>query len=97
MGDIVVCIDPDMDMRDMTANKEYIISGMDVTIGDIMVKDDIGDDVWWDTGVFKLPLNNQQIVIEKNFSVTVAGGIFKVEANGLSEEKINKIIDILAK
>ena len=33
----------------------------------------------------------------KQFSATIDGDVFNVEANGLSEEKINKIMDILCK
>lgn len=32
-----------------------------------------------------------------NFTITLNGDVFKVEAIGLSEEKINKIMDILCK
>ena len=32
-----------------------------------------------------------------NFTTTLNGDVFNVEANGLSEEKINKIMDILCK
>ena len=33
----------------------------------------------------------------RQFSATIDGDVFNVEANGLSEEKINKIMDILCK
>lgn len=42
--------------------------------------------------------NEKQLTTSsKNFSATVSGDLFKVEAIGLSEEKINKIMDILCK
>lgn len=46
----------------------------------------------------KLGEHNKSLKLSsKNFSATVVGNLFKVEAIGLSEEKINKIMDILCK
>lgn len=46
----------------------------------------------------KLEEHNKSLKLSsKNFSATVIGNLFKVEAVDLSEEKINKIMDILCK
>lgn len=99
IGDRVVYMDNSH--FDLTQDKEYEVLGVDNTDGTIKVLDN-GEDAWWyECAYFKLHEKDSDIkshiVVEKNFIITLAGGIFKVEAIGLSEEKINKIIDILAK
>ena len=89
----------------LSLEKTYKVISMDRSCSIIQIEDDDESTVWVDAEDFEIINKEQQIedrpkqlaASSKNFTVTINNDLFLLEAIGLSEEKINKIMDILCK